>query len=77
MRPSNTNAGFDIWSYTACQSISLNSFHSVAITIASFCLHAYSAACTIVTCFWIAASGIAGSASWRSAQICASSTLGS
>jgi hypothetical protein len=37
--------------YTSAQSISLNSFHSVAITIASASLHASSADLQMVTCF--------------------------
>jgi hypothetical protein len=50
-RPSNTNAGFFIWSYTRCQSISRNSFHSVAITIASAPVQASMADGVMVTCF--------------------------
>lgn len=50
-RPSKTNAGFFMCLYTSAQSISLNSFHSVAITIASASLHASSADLQMVTCF--------------------------
>ena len=51
MRPSNTNAGFFIVSYTARQSMSWNSFHSVATTTASLFCAAESAVLAIVTCF--------------------------
>src|SRR5260221_11568499 len=51
MRPSNTNAGLLIVSYTARQSTSRNSFHSVAMTTASLCCAAARAVLAIVTCF--------------------------
>ena len=50
-RPSKTNAGLFISAYTFSQSISLNSFHSVAMTTASACLHASMAELHIVICF--------------------------
>ena len=50
-RPSKTKAGLLMWSYTCCQSISRNSFHSVATMTASLSLHASSAEWTMVTCF--------------------------
>ena len=49
--PSNKNAGLVIREYTPFQSISLNSFHSVAITTASALRHASMAFLEIVTCF--------------------------
>ena len=50
-RPSKTNAGLFMPAYTFSQSISLNSFHSVAMTTASASSHASMAELHIVTCF--------------------------
>lgn len=50
-RPSKTKAGFVMLSYTVCQLISRNSFHSVAMTMASFSLDASRAEGAMVTCF--------------------------
>jgi hypothetical protein len=92
-RPSNTKAGLFIPLYTTSQSISRNSFHSVAMTTASASLHASSADEQIVTCFLtiknkylikdvrrnhiLASRGVCGLASARSIQIWACGTLGS
>jgi hypothetical protein len=51
MRPSKTNAGLFICSYTFSHAIWRNSFHSVAITIASAFTHASSAEDLMLTCF--------------------------
>jgi hypothetical protein len=50
-RPSKTKAGLFMLSYTSCQAISRNSFHSVAITTASDFLQASSAERAMFTCF--------------------------
>ena len=50
-RPSNTNAGLFMPAYTFSQLISLNSFHSVAMTTASASSHASIAELHILTCF--------------------------